>query len=863
MKRISFFLAIAALLMLVPGQASAQGEAVTLDNVTGLFSPTQIQAGADVEFFIRMNNPSANKYTFAAGFHVFSPDGATWAGTSGDTFGNILSAANFALGYSITVQSGDGALYDTVGFLAAGLPSDVLMPAGFNDVPFSITAAGTNLADSNKTLCIDTVGFFGTGGNWKWVLGSLTVFPTWSGQECWTIFFVPNLPPVVSGPASITTSHCVDPVQAQYTAVDPEPDPVTDYQVVTTGAVNAATITSGGALSWTPTLADVGASISFDVSAKDGGGSGIFGAAFTTNVTVTNDAPVISGCPTAIIQQSAGGEAIIQLGATDADGCETLIWSDVTAVAPVGAVGVDQTGKVTYTPDPLDAGSIIICVEVFDGAKADTCCIEFDVIIGAPYSIRIEKVEGPDSLGVLQGQFHDVNIYLDNVGDGGLGGFDLLIAYDASALSFQQALEGSIYGACNWEYFTYRYGANGNCSGGCPSGLLRVVGIAETNNGPAHPIPDCAAAGMTLASLRFYVSNDRTLECQFVPIRFFWFDCGDNTVSDEVGVLYIAALVYDFWDINETSGQAEYILIDPALAALPGYAGLDSGNICVYEPGKTEPTVGIDFYNGGIDIICADSIDARGDVNLNGLAYEIADAVMFTNYFLSGISAFGVNYEGSIAATDVNADGIVLSVADLVYLIRVVVGDALPYPKVNPTIVNYSTDKNVVSVDAEMGAAFVVVEGNVNPVNLTADMDMKFAFDGENTNVLVYSLEKGESFSGEFLNAGGNVITVEMATYDGAPVAGVYVPRDYALNQNYPNPFNPSTTISFAVPVAGNVNLAIYNVTGQKVADLANGSYEAGVHDVMWDAGNYSSGVYFYKLTTENYTETRKMVLVK
>ncbi len=57
---------------------------------------------------------------------------------------------------------------------------------------------------------------------------------------------------------------------------------------------------------------------------------------------------------------------------------------------------------------------------------------------------------------------------------------------------------------------------------------------------------------------------------------------------------------------------------------------------------KTHPDTVVDFYDGGIDIVCADSIDARGDINLNGIANEIADAVMYTKYFLYGISAFPI-----------------------------------------------------------------------------------------------------------------------------------------------------------------------------------------------------------------------------
>ncbi len=75
---------------------------------------------------------------------------------------------------------------------------------------------------------------------------------------------------------------------------------------------------------------------------------------------------------------------------------------------------------------------------------------------------------------------------------------------------------------------------------------------------------------------------------------------------------------------------------------------------------KYEPIRCIEFWEGGVDIVCADSIDAPGDLNLNGIAYEIADAVLYTNYFLYGMAALDpdpMRREAQIAASDVNRDG--------------------------------------------------------------------------------------------------------------------------------------------------------------------------------------------------------------
>jgi len=92
---------------------------------------------------------------------------------------------------------------------------------------------------------------------------------------------------------------------------------------------------------------------------------------------------------------------------------------------------------------------------------------------------------------------------------------------------------------------------------------------------------------------------------------------------------------------------------------------------------------------------------------------------------------------------------------------------------------------------------------------------------------------------------------------------GAGLPESYALSQNYPNPFNPSTEINFDLPVASKVSLVIYNVLGQEVETLVNKDMEAGSHTVTWDASNYSSGVYFYRISAEKFSETKKMMMLK
>jgi len=93
-------------------------------------------------------------------------------------------------------------------------------------------------------------------------------------------------------------------------------------------------------------------------------------------------------------------------------------------------------------------------------------------------------------------------------------------------------------------------------------------------------------------------------------------------------------------------------------------------------------------------------------------------------------------------------------------------------------------------------------------------------------------------------------------------------PRGYVLSQNYPNPFNPSTTISYDLPISGPVEMTIYNVRGQMVRTLIDEDQSAGSHSIQWDGRTdrgqlASSGIYFYRLRSGDWSHTRKMVLMK
>ena len=575
----------------------------------------------------------------------------------------------------------------------------------------------------------------------------------------------------------------------------------------------------------------------------------------TARVTVAfNSPPTLTTPPSFSIYLDVAGEVCFDVTATDPDDNLTSI----TAV-PLGTHdGSYSNGEVCFTAG--ESGEYCFEITARDGCQeevVDTVCV--DVQVDECIHVAIEKTHG-----TYQGQHEFVDIFQQSSGKP-VGGFNLLVEYDASALLVNSVLPGDLLESCGWEYFTYRQGADGNCSG-CPSGLLRIVGIAETNNGANHP--GCFLDGQigSLATIDFFVTNNRSLECMYVPVRFFWIECGDNAFSDQSGdTLWISRRVFDLEMVEITNNSY----------GMPGYFGAPDACLIGGGPGKPAAIRCVDFTNGGIDIVCADSIDARGDLNLNGIAYEIADAVLFTNILIYGINILPLP-EPVIAASDVNADGIPLTVGDLVYLIRVVVGDALPYPKLDPNLsaeVQFAFDNHVLAIeksDYRVGALFVTLEGTVAP-RLHADasgMEMRYESYGDETRVLIYNMS-GNAWleSGDVLDLEGistRIKSIDVGSYDGAVLQAKInsLPEQFELLQNYPNPFNPTTTIEFALPVKTDWSLTVYNVLGRTV-ETFSGRDDMGYMKLEWDAGKYASGVYLYRLKAGEYSATRKMVLLK
>ncbi|MDD3563595.1 MAG: T9SS type A sorting domain-containing protein, partial [Candidatus Cloacimonetes bacterium] len=127
------------------------------------------------------------------------------------------------------------------------------------------------------------------------------------------------------------------------------------------------------------------------------------------------------------------------------------------------------------------------------------------------------------------------------------------------------------------------------------------------------------------------------------------------------------------------------------------------------------------------------------------------------------------------------------------------------------------------------------------------------------------------AFPAHSVNDGGTAMFMEMQIEFGRALSnndGTAPQITKMLNQNYPNPFNPETSISFDMPANGNAKLEIYNVKGQLVKSLFDGTATFGRTSLVWNSTDNSgqtvtSGIYFYRLSTDHHSETRKMMLMK
>lgn len=253
-----------------------------------------------------------------------------------------------------------------------------------------------------------------------------------------------------------------------------------------------------------------------------------------------------------------------------------------------------------------------------------------------------------------------------------------------------------------------------------------------------------------------------------------------------------------------------------------------------------------------------------GDLNLNHVANEISDAVLYSNYFVYGEGVFFREFEQHRLVSDINNDGEYLHVSDLIYLIRIIIGDAPPYPpsKTSNETVRISSEHFIYSANREIGFVSMTLEGNQTPTLLVDNKELLYWFNGTDTKLLIYSLANVDPIVGDFVEVQGKLLSIQVGDQNGQKVEIEYVePPKVYLAQNYPNPFSPTTSIVLFSAIETDVEIGVYNLLGQRVFSWQDRVY-AGRTDIEWDAQDLAPGIYFYKILNHP-SKIKKMVLMR
>ena len=319
--------------------------------------------------------------------------------------------------------------------------------------------------------------------------------------------------------------------------------------------------------------------------------------------------------------------------------------------------------------------------------------------------------------------------------------------------------------------------------------------------------------------------------------------------------------------------------------------------VTFYSNDSTDNTLsdstGLEWFRPSLSDGCVEIVDVesyKGDPNVNGIFYEIGDVHLIIRYFIDGEIVWTENgtWDDAIqeSSADLNNNG-VIDVADLVRFLLIINGIISP-PKFDPALavaeVSLSTAENVleISIDAgtDVGGVLLSLDhpGMVLGTPDAGGMDVASSDANATLRAVIYSLESNPIPAGKsrllsipiISNSGGSVEITEISAADayGRPIittvsAVTPLPIEYALLANYPNPFNAKTNITFALPRDSRVTIEIFDLLGRSVDILLNREMPAGLHSVIWDSADQSSGMYFYKIQAGDFVDTKKMLLLK
>ncbi len=448
-----------------------------------------------------------------------------------------------------------------------------------------------------------------------------------------------------------------------------------------------------------------------------------------------------------------------------------------------------------------------------------------------PFALRISQKDFQ-----FQGHIATLAIIYD-AGTEPISSFDFEFAFASKAYRMRDVTVGPALQSAGWTNFTYDTASFDSCVDLCPDVLLKIHANNASSGGQATSatIASTFSPGDTLALVNLLVSNDRNLACEFLALRWNWSNCNSNTLlSTMADTVYQSQSVFDYVGSSRdplTNFRQDITGVTNSQAVPGGMPLTCDGASQGFE--RTELRF-VDFKNGGTAILC-DEIDVRGDINLNGISAELADLEMFAAYFAMGRTAFGTHQEGSIATSEVNGDGIPLTVSDMVYLIHIILGDAIP-------VFDLTHERDTVTItqrgdsiitDIPLGALHLVFEGETDVALIapaydtvySSPMTIKVGMVGGNTHVLLYDIDGSLLRAGAILDQIQTILlSADASDFDGSLVA---VKLDTGNNTNrIPFSFRITQTDELELFIPPGNRTSVYVVYDQGSEPISDFSFE-------------------------------------
>ena len=826
--------------------------AITLDHVEGMWGEQNLMIDCPVTFNLRVTSDSNSYQGMVNAFRVFSPDGADWTTTIGDTTGTI-GMTQFDLVFVVNEFGVTGSGADTILFGGASMMAGGLQP-GFDDIAFTMQIGPLDSINIGKTICLDSSWAPPT-GDWLWS-GQMagTVIPAWDGPHCFTVMPAPpsNL---------IVTSNDLD-----FEIVEGGPNPPSQFFGLASDGV---------------------APLSFTIAAPE--------------VAWLHVSPVSGTTPDLIevwvdADNLPAGDYTAQIIIESPNALNSPLSMNVfLTVEPGLTAEAFRIGILANTFGNLDVGTFGVHAEATDGFDPS-----WDEPESPPPPGDWVRVYFPHpEWGQFQSEFNsdiryllsqeckewEVVVETSNPTDVDMSFIPVVFSsvFSVSLFSADGDLVASNVVDGGYEFFS---------EGGQTHFIIRVCdfpvfdmrlrsgwSLISSPIEPRDPSP-VAVFGDDLPFWQLYGWDQ---DHYYSPTEFhgnqvgYWLLAPHSTTVDFEGSLpeEVDTLTFLYlnrgwnligcpFDFNTDYTEAivdsagMVLMLDEAVArgwvspVFYAWAGL------MYIPvGFLEPGYGY-WFASLVDNI---SLGLAPIPHTDMAARSRNEAPLA----VSGAHELTIGYDGgsiSVGFADDATDGF-----DALF--------DLPAPPPSPISESASL---ILTPDLEMGFGEYTRDIRESgksaewPLFVEADNSLEVSVNGiTRITSLGYQVSLSNAATGSqrrieedgmlSLSPGEYILTADY-------IGNVELPQEYYLAANYPNPFNPNTTIEFGLPSATDVRLSIYTILGQRVTTLINKRLEAGEHRIDWhgqdESGEaVSTGIYFYRITTPDFSQTQKMMLLK